>query len=502
MVEVSRIRRVFISSDEADLIKYQLELVARPDVVKSGLQRLCAELESGRHLTEKGPFHTIIMGLIFKGPTYVRRWAYKAIALLGTSRDVEALSAKLKSENDAENLTWLISAIFKLSHDLSVKELCKQADADVTDAMMLASILYGDDALRRSLARLPIIDVDSADPLTLKWCALLAGYERAPPNLFHPTIENGQLLGALNFHDAHEVKEYSVWALWKATDFGMIDLALPIHELQRQPENVRRWTNRLISKGSEFLRENLDLFDTLSEDDGVSAREGLALGIRDVQIPELLPKVVRWYSSESDENLRELILEYIATRHDKDVEMHDMLIDAYAKAPSGSGLRRRLRAAVSGQSSNLFQMFNRIDAKDLVSKGEDLFNIRENGGSGGSTVTNNNTTFNIHGDLNTQNAVGGSMSIGDNHAIQLLSQSNPSAAKLMQEILEFSSKVKLEDEKLGSQIEQAALELSTAPNDATKGKLTESIRTAGSLASLGNFASKAPTWIEQIGNLF
>jgi len=397
-------RKLFISSDEAALIKYQIELVARPAVVKAGLQRLCGHLESGLHLTDIGPFRNAIVGLIFTGEILVRRWAYKALAHVGQKADIGTLSERMRSESDPENLTWIMSAIFGLSRTSTVLEVCRESGAEFSDAMALASLLYGNNAIERIGTDLPQVNVETADALTLKWCALLAGYEKAPPNLLHPHYENRALLGVLNGHHASEVAEYSVWALWKSAEFSVDDLRIPQQDFLSRPENVRRWTNRLIAKHPRFLAENLDLFDDLYEDDALKAREGLALGIRDVHVPELEPRVLRWFGKEADSDLKELILEHLAISGSGDAEMFDMLYESYSKASADGSLRRRLRAAVSSRGGKLFQAFNTVDAASFMLAGSATLFGNEQLRIGAITVNN---TINVGGDLNAQNVAGG-----------------------------------------------------------------------------------------------
>jgi hypothetical protein len=398
-------RRAFIPPDETALIKYQIELVARPHVVKAGLQRLCDNFEVGLYLSDVGPFRNTIVGLAFTGETIVRRWAYKALAHIGAKPDIATLSDRMRNEPDPENLTWIMSAIFSLSREVTVLDLCRETGVPYSDGLALSSLLYGEKALMRIGTDLPKVNVDKADALTLQWCALLAGYGKAPPNLLHPRVENKTLLGTLNEHPSSEVAEYSVWALWKSPSFSIEDLKIPRHKLLGPPENVRRWINRLVVKNPKFLARNLDLFDDLCDNDGLKAREGLALGIRDVHLPELEKRVLQWFGKEPDAGLRELILEHLALSDSGDTSLFELLRDAYTRAEVGGSLRRRLRAAVAGRGGELFQAFNRVDAASFMMAGSaPLFGYGQP--TIGALTVNNNNTINVAGDLNAQNVSG------------------------------------------------------------------------------------------------
>lgn len=489
----SATRLLFISTDEAALIKYQIELVARPDVVKAGLQRLCGHLEVGLQLTDVGPFRNAIVGLMFTGEIMVRRWAYKALAYIGTKADIKTLSERMRSEADPENLTWIMSAIFSLSKSTTVIDVCREAGAEFSDAMALAALLYGRDALERIGTSMPQIDIENADALTLKWCALLAGYEKAPANLMHPHYENRALLGVLNAHDAVEVAEYSVWALWKSPEFTVHDLTIPSHEFLSRPDNVRRWTNRLIAKSPEFLAANLDLFDDLYDDEAVKAREGLALGIRDLHVPDLQPRIMRWYSREPDAELRELILEHMAASDERDTSLYELLRQEYGKAEVDGSLRRRLRAAVANRGGKLFQAFHFIDASRTIASSGELFSSNQLQGS--LLTVNSNTTFNIGRDLNAQNVAGGDMIAIDNESVQSLRQSEPDVAEVLEQIIALTREQGVLTREHSTQLLEAVNAVAKEPTKENKGKLLDKLKTAASVVSVASAATKLPELI-------
>lgn len=494
------VRLLPIPKDEAALIKYQIELVARPAVVKSGLQRLCGHLEAGRFLPDPGPIRNTIVGLVFTGNTMVRRWCYKVLVHLGRADDIRTLSERMRTETDQENQTWIMSAIFGLSRGGTVLEVCREAGAEFSDAMALAALLYGEGAIGRIGSDIPKINIDSADALTLKWCALLAGYEKAPPNLFHPRLENRALLGVLNAHDTAEVAEYSVWALWKSPEFTMNDLAIPAHQYLSRPENVRRWTNRLIAQTPPFLAANLDLFDDLYDDNALKAREGLALGIRDVHIPELQPHVMRWYGQEHDGDLRELILEHMAVSDDGDTALFELLYDEYNRGEAGGSLRRRLRAAASGRSGRLFQAFTKIDAASfLVGNSATLFEANQSQGSL-LTMNTNHTTFNIGRDLNAQNVAGGDMVAIANESVQQLKQDNAALADVLEQIIALTRAEGAFDKQQSTQLLQAVDAVAKDPSRENKGKLFDTLKTLAGVVSVASAATKLPELIAVVSS--
>lgn len=489
----------FVTSDEVALIKYQIDLIARPEIVKSGLQRLCGHLEAGRLLPDNSVFHTTVVGLVFSPVPVIRRWAYKALAYIGTQEHLEVLGAKMGGESDAENLTWIVSAMFALSNEKSLKEICRDSGADLTNAIILSSLLFGvNDGL--ALGReIPQIDIDCADPLTLKWCALLAGYGKAPSNLMHPNIENRALLSALNGHDSEEVSEYSVWAMWKADEFDISDLNIPIHDLHKKPENIRRWTNRLITSNSDFVSKNLDLFQNLYRDTSPKAREGLAIGIRDLQIPDLDRHIVNWLSRETNSDLRELILEYIALSQLGENECVAILLEEYSKAPVDGSLRKRLRAAVSGRRQLLFQKFKEVDARSLLEVSSDGLFGDEALKFGGFTM--NSTTFNIGGNLNAQNVSGGNMVAFDNQKIEILKHENPDIGNILEQIVALTrDQSNLSDAQV-AHISAAVNAVASQPTSTNKGKLLEALKSLSGVITIGAGAVKLPELIEKLSTL-
>jgi hypothetical protein len=490
-------RKFLISSEEASLIKYQIELVTQPPIVKAGLQRLCGHLEQQQHLLEVAPFRNTTIGLIWTGEDMVRRWAYKVLAYIGRGQDVATSSERMRTEADPENLTWIMFAIRSLSSAKTVLEVCRETGTQYFDAMALASLLYGKEAVERIGADLPQVNVDTADALTLKWCALLAGYDKAPTNLLHPRFENKVLLGSLNSHNASEVAEYSVWALWKSPQCSLDDLRIPHHALRRCPENVRRWTNRLLAKHPQFLIANLDLFDHLCDDESLKAREGLALGLRDVHLPELEPHLFRWFSREPAAGLRELILEHWALTENGNTDLFHVLRDAYDSAETDGSLRRRLRAAVAGRGGRLYQAFNRIEAAGFqgietpVLFGDDRPII------GGTTVNN---TINVSGNLTAQNVAGGDIHAVANESVQQLKHQDANMAGVLEQIIALTKERDAFDRDQIAQVIAAVKAVASEPTWSNKSRLLSTLKAVGRTVSVASAAMKLPEFISTVSS--
>jgi hypothetical protein len=304
--------------------------------------------------------------------------------------------------------------------------------------------------------------------------------------LLHPRLENRALLGALNVHDASEVAEYSVWALWKSPRCSLDDLQIPQHALLDGPENVRRWINRLIAKHPQFLVDNLDLFDDLYADESLKAREGLALGLRDVHLPELEPRVLSWFSREPNADLRELILEHLALSESSDTTLFDLLFDAYSRAGVESGLRRRLRAAVGGRGGNLFQAFNRVEAAGFMTAGSATLFSNEQPRIGTIAVnskTVNNNTINVGGNLTAQNISGGDLFAVANESVQQLKQKDADVASVLEQIIALTKGRDAFDNEQTAQLISAVSAVAREPTPANKGKLLDTLKAVASTVS-------------------
>lgn len=340
-----------------------------PRDVKAGLQRLCAFYDRKIILTDSHEHHLAVLGLLWNSDVLVRRWTYKALALLGLPGDLPALISRVSTEEDIENQTWAIAAVIKLGRNLSTSQAIHQAGITDSLPLLLAARLFASAQWLRDEPKPPTISINQADSMTLKWAALLSGYDRAPPNLFDPNYDNKILLGELNGHSNPEVAEYSVWALVQNDAYSISNLTLSPDQAALKPPNVRRWVNRLTAKAPETLISDPEFFENLTFDDEFAAREGLALGIRSPDFAPLSPVISNWYSRESDFTIRTVLLEHMAASATAEPSYRDFVIDAFKAAQRDSSLRMRLIS--SSEGSSLHHDLKRIELRE-VAKDENL----------------------------------------------------------------------------------------------------------------------------------
>ncbi|HUI28712.1 MAG TPA: hypothetical protein VLX91_00745 [Candidatus Acidoferrales bacterium] len=199
-------------------------------------------------------------------------------------------------ENDKENLTWLVSAIYQITDRREAETATKEANSIVGKAVMLAPG-YFLPAMRpqtkNELSKL----LSENDPLVLKWISLLYGASGGNLNL-GPRFEK-EVISELNRHNDKNVAEYSVWALNKGegTNFG--DLQIPPQDWHKQPPNVRRWLYRLITKDRDSIDSNWDFIESLPKtESSAEALEGLAIGLAKYSPDTLLKRfLINWYNT-------------------------------------------------------------------------------------------------------------------------------------------------------------------------------------------------------------
>jgi len=175
-----------LSKAESDLLVYLLSLNGQAKVVKSALQRLCELLESKVNIGERAAFRTTVLGLIWHVDTQVRRWAFKAITLLGRSPNtylVGALYSRLRVERDFESRAWAIAAIGNFDPSVEVRAICGRAAIDYLKEYELAITLFIDTKSKSIPTAFVNIETDSEQ--VLLWTSLLEGYEKAPTNIAH-----------------------------------------------------------------------------------------------------------------------------------------------------------------------------------------------------------------------------------------------------------------------------------------------------------------------------
>jgi len=293
----------------------------------------------------------------------VRRWAFKALTLLGrsTSTDlVGALYSRLTTQADFENRAWAISSIGSFETHANVRAICGKAGIDYLKEYELAVKLFAEGRTNPISTAFVNIDRDTAE--VLLWTSLLEGYEKAPQNIAHYKHENHVLITQLNSHPDAKVAEYSIWSLWHHPLRSPDDLAVPRQAYLNQAPPIRRWIYRLQTKEPEALVADSDFFKTMFRDPSDDAREGLALGLRTAHVTCGTEDFLEWHAMEEAPQIKDLILEHMARNSDGRPAFSSLVSTAYQENSRDSSFRNRMKSASSG--TELLNDLWRIDVEE------------------------------------------------------------------------------------------------------------------------------------------
>lgn len=467
----------FLRDSQVSYLRYGLRLEAPVTLQKRALQMLCESYDAGRRISNPSEVRQLIHSHLGSMDVLVRRWAIKALALIGHRDDFQRIVDRLKVESDVEVQTWGVAGLVKNARGRELKEICHIAGLPNTSAFALAARLYAPTSWIAANVEMPRISLDH-DELTLKWAIFLIGYEKAPEDLFHPRFSNELFLGELNAHDACDISEYSIWALWARPNFGSAHAKVPLSAAANHPESVRKWLYRLATKSPGQAGLNPDRLLELRQDDADRAREGLALGVADLD-PEIFgSEVLEWYTVESAVQVRESLVVSMASLSEQSTDYADIVETHFGREQADSPVRSRLLAASEG--TPLYANLRRIE----IASRRDRQGFLEYG-TGQIIVEGDyiviSPTLNVGGNLNAQNVALGDMVDSANAAVQQLKHSDAGTASSLQQVLAMlaaSNSVQGRDEVVAA-VEKVA----QAPTPATKATLVEKIKAYASSAS-------------------
>lgn len=344
-----------------------------PAPTKSALQDLCALYRRGYRIYPGNLYgvQTTILGLCERqADAKVQRWVLNSLAQVGNADSCRAILRTLEDHaTDPEIVTAGVAALYKLSPATAAIDLRR---LNFPDQMVTLAALQHVKPEQFKLAGLPV-NVQSADPETIKAALVVVGLDRAPSHLFDPNYTNAEIVKVLGKHDDPIVSQYSVWAITESRSLGINDMGIELSDVSSRPANVRGWAFRLIAMSETHCLKHLDFIQQATVDQSVEARSGLAHGMKDTFFEELVPVVLDWFTSELNLEVRQEIVDHLITHAGKSDAYREYALDAYRRA--GLPDRERMRGTAAGTA--LFAGFRQIDYQ---SEG-DLF------------VTNN--TFNI-----------------------------------------------------------------------------------------------------------
>lgn len=470
-----------LENAESDLLVYLLSLTGQPRTVKSSLQRLCELLEQNVVIREPTRFRSTVLGLLWNDDVLVRRWASKAITLLGlgTATNVNVLYQSLRSEIDFENRAWLISSIGKLANQTNVKKICDDAGIDYLKEYELAARLFSE--RRFDSLGSKFIDIESDSNHALLWLSLSEGYQKAPENVAHVTYENVEIVRQLSTHPDPKVAEYSVWSLWQHPDRSAKDLFLEEEKYAVQPSGVRRWIYRLHAKDPDELLKRTDFLQSFYQDTSREAREGLALGLRDVRVQQAQSEVVKWFTNEEDVAISELLYEHMARNSEGEDRFEALVVSKYKEEANDGPFRNRMLGAASG--TPLLNKLRLIDLDESATKlkfeiGEHQPQLFSTGG--------NTTMVNVYG--NVGNLSLGNQKIKADKIVQDFSSSGISA-DIIAEVLKVAEAKLGKDEREG--LAEEINKFADEPNQESAISLKDRLITLAGTVDAGGKAATA-----------
>lgn len=339
--------RGFIGQQEATYIQLLLGHVD-PAGKERGLERLCAHYHRGLRLRSPHPIQQTLTALLYRPEPNVRRWALNAIAAAGSrGENLQAvLDAIERDRTDDDILAAGIGALIALTKQDERAALLGTVDIALEGPTLLAAAQQADTYQGDLSAQR--VNIDSASPSELRLASVLVGLDKAPDHLFSLSHPNSAVIGRLNLHDDALVAQYSAWAILESNVLDVTHLGTPVKDIEARPERVRAYTYRIISADSVTAERYREFIELGSVDTSQRAREGLASGLNKAYFDGIEEITLDWYDQERDANVKEAILDHMASQSPHSEVYLSKVTDEYLAAGTGSMKRARLEAASEG----------------------------------------------------------------------------------------------------------------------------------------------------------
>lgn len=357
-------QQYLIDPHEAEFIKYEIEC-GNNSRAKRALQLLCRHYRRGGHLhiniirgTENA-----VRGALSNGQSdeKVRRWGFSALSNFGNSASCWGitLDALEKHRNEPQVVSAAIATLFKLNPGRALAEISKSSV--LTPEFLHISALQV--VPRQRLPDMPItIDIEKADCVTLRLALVLVGLNKAPPNLFHPTYNNSELVRALGRYDLDDlVRQYSAWACAENPNLTAKDLGIDLASLDQEPVNIRSYTYRLFAEEATGSSRNTTMIERGRWDEEAEAQLGTALGLRDTYYDGLEEIVLDWVRDERDPDVQIHLVDHICRASDRFEHYQDYACGVF-NYETDPTVRRRMLMNASGK--RLFKAFKKIEIEE------------------------------------------------------------------------------------------------------------------------------------------
>lgn len=457
------------------------------------LEKICSLINKGFIPQDTRGLGTAITGLFQSPCKRVRRWAFNAIALIGQKNGRQFISAVenavKQSMDDPILLAYAVAALFSVTNnDVQTFKFLKDSGIPVEGALLVASARFSQECATDLVKKK--IDIDTADANVLQNAAILVGVERVPEGVFSDRHPYKAVIGKLNNHDDKLVQQYSVWAISENPHLAVSDLGVKIIDIESFQPNVKKWLYRLLASDTDHASQNRDILSVGSNDDDINVRQNLASGLADSYFPELEDIILPWFANETDQEIKSLLLEHMATFSEKCNEYENSVMVAYKTAGQDSPQRMRLEAAA--EQTEIYPKMKRVALQHEAT----LFS---NGNTGGLFMIDNSTTnqFSITGDRNQVSGVTQANSLKD---VTIKNVQKIEDLELREPLAELIPMI--EKSGTGDDAKKQALneinELAQNPTPEKAQKLLETLKVIGIVGNAGIVIGKIAAWAHGI----
>lgn len=429
-----------------------------PVRAKRALQAVCKLYRGGGRITgrEVFGFETTILGALASdlSDEKVRRWALSALSNLGQAKQSwsTVFNVLTKHIDEPQVVSAAIAALYKLDRR-GAGSAIKGKDF-LPPELIALSALQTVPAGQLDLRDLRI-NIEKAEPTTLKLSLVLVGLDKAPDNIFHPNYTNGSMVKELGGHDDGLVSQYSAWAVAENPHLTVSDLGIDATRIDDHPENVRSYVYRLFAAEKAYSKQQHELICIGASDASSEARLGLAVGLRDTFYDGLDVVGMEWVIEEREEDVRDHLLDHISRNARFSGAYERIALEFYDAAEDNPGRRRRMEAAAAG--SPLFAAFRRKALKEEEGR---LFGDMERS----PTVTN---TFNNYGTIQGQTSVAGTNTVEGNQQNMLAINEAEKAREALGQVKFEIDAIKLPE----SLAKEASVAIAGAQAEPTKDRL-------------------------------
>lgn len=374
----TQVRIRAVKPGTAALIRMMLSSAADDVIVKTGLQRACELMEAGQAFPDPRILEVALRRHLTSTDLKVRRWSYKLAGRLRHKELLPLLRDAVDKEAmvDAENRSWALAAYLGYAPQTERDALIRKLDQEYYEsALELAARFFviGEPEEVQTAFSLKHFE---RDPLGRKWLSMLVGYAATEPRTIHRYFKDLDLVRDAVWDPDPENVEYSLWAENRHPKGSYTKLRAKPHELLEH-DNVKRWLFQLLTKTERAAKANRELLlrtmDATLEPSPL-VREGLALGLAKVEMPDFKRETIDWYLGEPDPKVKLALVDHLVRRaeHGDPIAL-SALQSVYAALPRDDLVAMKINAAsrpewlaaIKSERGEILVLTGQLDLFDL-----------------------------------------------------------------------------------------------------------------------------------------